>query len=221
MSLFEVIAEERTDMGKGASRRLRRTGLVPIVVYGGDNEPQSLSLSHNEVLKHLAHEPFYSSILTLKEGSNSSKVILRDVQRHPSKPVVLHMDFLRVDANKPIRVQVPLHFIGEDIAPGAKAGGNISHDLTDIAIEVLPGDLPEYIEVDISALEIGDSVHLSDLKVSGSAIIVELAKGEGHDQPVASIHAPRAAEEEPVEDADAPAAEGGDDAAASDEGDSE
>jgi large subunit ribosomal protein L25 len=220
MSLFDVIAEERTDMGKGASRRLRRAGLVPAIVYGSDAEPQSLSLSHNEVQKHLAHEAFYSHILNLKVGGNTTKVVLRDLQRHPGKPIILHMDFQRIDAKKPIRVQVPLHFIGGDIAVGVKAGGMVSQEKTEVAIDVLPGDLPEYIEVDISALDIGDSLHLSDLKLPASAVLLELAKGEEHDQPVVAIHEQKRAEEEPEAGTDESAADGAE-GAADDEADAD
>ena len=127
----------------------------------------------------------------------ASKVVLRDLQRHPSKPFIMHMDFMRIDENKKIRVNVPLHFIGEDIAPGVKLhGGLVSHELTEVALDVLPGHLPEYIELDISGMDIGDSLHLSDLKVPESGVLVELARGEGHDQPVVSIHARKAVVEE-------------------------
>ncbi|MEE9494829.1 MAG: 50S ribosomal protein L25/general stress protein Ctc [Gammaproteobacteria bacterium] len=202
MSLFDVIAEVRTDMGKGASRRLRRAGLVPAIVYGANAEPQCLSLSHNEVQKHLAHEAFYAHILNLKLAGETTKVVLRDVHRHPGKPVILHMDFQRVDAKKPIRVQVPLHFMGEDDSPGVKEGGMVSHERTEVAIDVLPGELPEYIEVDISALNIGDSLHLSDLKLPASAVLLDLAKGDDYDQPIVAIHEQKRAEEEPEVGAD-------------------
>ena len=213
MQIFELEAEKRTDKGKGASRRLRRTGKVPAIMYGAGKDPESISLSHNEVLKRLEHEAFYAHILTVKVDGAASKVVLRDLQRHPSKPVILHMDFMRIDENKKIRVNVPLHFIGEDVAPGVKlSGGMVSHELSEVALDVLPKHLPEYIEVDISKMEIGDALHLSDLQVPESGVLVELARGEGHDQPVVSIHARKAVvEETPVE---APEAEAGDEAAA-------
>jgi len=214
MSIFELEAESRSDKGKGASRRLRRDGMVPAVIYGGSEEPQSIKLVHSEILKRLDHEAFYSHILTVNIDGKPSKTILRDMQRHPAKPVIMHMDFMRVDENKPIRVHVPLHFIGADVAPGAKAGGLVSHDLVEVALEVLPKHLPEYIEVDISAMEIGDSLHLSDLKVPETGSLVELARGEGHDLPIVSIHVRRggAEEEETAGGAEA-AAEGGEEAA--------
>ena len=214
MSIFELEAESRSDNGKGASRRLRRDGMVPAVIYGGSEEPQSIKLVHSEILKRLDHEAFYSHILTVNIDGKPSKTILRDMQRHPAKPVIMHMDFMRVDENKPIRVHVPLHFIGADVAPGAKAGGLVSHDLVEVALEVLPKHLPEYIEVDISAMDIGDSLHLSDLKVPETGSLVELARGEGHDLPIVSIHVRRGgAEEDETAGGEEAAAEGGEEAA--------
>jgi len=197
MSIFEIEAESRSDMGKGASRRLRRDGKVPAIMYGGDEEPQSISLLHSEVLKRLDHEAFYSHILTVNVDGKASKAVLRDMQRHPSKPVIMHMDFQRVDENKPIRVHVPLHFIGEDVAPGVKTGGGmVSHEMIEVELEVLPRNLPEFIEVDISGLNVGDSLHLTDLKLPEGGSLVELARGESHDLPVVSIHARRGGGEE-------------------------
>ncbi|HHH45327.1 MAG TPA: 50S ribosomal protein L25/general stress protein Ctc [Gammaproteobacteria bacterium] len=207
MSIFELDAESRSDKGKGASRRLRREGMVPAVIYGGSEEPQSIKLVHSEILKRLDHEAFYSHILTVNVDGKPSKTVLRDMQRHPAKPVIMHMDFMRIDESKPIRVNVPLHFVGGDVAPGVKAGGLISHDLTEVALEVLPNHLPEYIEVDISAMEVGDILHLTDLKLPESGNLVELGRGDGHDLPVVSIHVRRGG-------ADADAEEGGEEAAA-------
>jgi large subunit ribosomal protein L25 len=187
--------------------------MVPAVIYGGSEEPQSIKLVHSEILKRLEHEAFYSHILTVNVGGKPSKTILRDMQRHPAKPVIMHMDFMRVDENKPIRVHVPLHFIGADVAPGAKAGGLVSHDLVEVALEVLPKHLPEYIEVDISAMDIGDSLHLSDLKLPETGSLVELARGEGHDLPIVSIHLRRGGAEEDETGGEEAAAEGGEEAA--------
>ncbi len=210
MDIFELEAESRTDTGKGASRRLRRAGKVPAILYGGAEEPQPIALAHNEVLKRLEREAFYSHILTIKVDGKENKAVLRDMQRHPAKPIVMHMDFQRVDESHRIRVHVPLHFIGEDVAPGVKAGGLVTHEVIEVELEVLPQHLPEYIEVDISHLNIGESVHLSDLKLPESGALIELGRGEGHDQAVVSIHAKRGggAEEEGGE-----AAEGGEEAA--------
>ena len=202
---FELNAEPRTDTGKGASRRLRRAGKVPAIMYGGGKDPESLTLSHNEVLRNLEHEAFYSHILTIKVGGSDTPVILRDMQRHPSRPIVMHMDLQRISAREKLKTNVPLHFVGEDTSPGVKAGGLVSHELTEVAVECLPKDLPEFIEVDISALDVGGSVHLSELTVPDGVTLTELARGDDHDLSVVSIHVRRAVEEEPTE---APAAEG-------------
>jgi len=205
MSIFELEAESRSDMGKGASRRLRRDGKVPAVIYGGGEDPQSITLVHSEILKRLDHEAFYSHILTVSVDGKPGNAVLRDMQRHPAKPVIMHMDFQRIDESKPIRVHVPLHFIGEDVAPGAKAGGLITHELIEVALDVLPRHLPEFIEVDVSGLDVGESLHLSDLPLPEGGSLVELARGEGHDLPVVSIHVRRGGGE--IEEGEA--AEGG------------
>jgi large subunit ribosomal protein L25 len=197
---FELNAEPRSDTGKGASRRLRHAGKVPAIMYGGGKDPESLTLSLNEVIRNLEHEAFYSHILNVNVGSETTRAVLRDLQRHPSRPIVMHMDLQRVSESEEIKMNVPLHFIGEDVAPGIKAGGLVSHELVEVEIECLPRDLPEYIEIDISALEIGDSVHLSDLIVPKGVTVLELARGEGHDLAVASMHARRVSEEEEEEE---------------------
>jgi large subunit ribosomal protein L25 len=203
---FELNAEPRSDMGKGASRRLRRAGRVPAIIYGGNKDPEALTLSHNEVLRNLENEAFYSHILTVKSGGNETQAILRDLQRHPSKAIVMHMDLQRVSATETLRTNVPIHIIGEDVAPGVKEGGLVSHDLPDVEVECYPKDLPEYIEADISSLEVGDSIHLSDLKVPDGVTLTELERGEDHDSSVVSIHAKRIVEE--IEE-EAPTAETG------------
>ena len=218
MSLdFTLSAELRSDYGKGASRRLRRTERLPGIVYGGGGNPTPISLSHNEVLNNLQHEAFFSHILTLDIAGTKEQAIIKDVQRHPYKQQILHMDFLRVLANEAITVQVPLHFIGEDECPGVKLeGGSINHIDVDMAISCLPGDLPEFIEVDLSALKLGESVHLSDIKLPAGVTSVDLAHGEDHDRAVAAVHATRAAKEED-DDAGDGAAESGDAAAESED----
>jgi large subunit ribosomal protein L25 len=183
-------------MGKGASRRLRRAGKIPAIIYGGDKDPEALTLSHNEVLRNLEHEAFYSHILTIKSAGNEMQAILRDLQRHPSKAIIMHMDLQRVSATEKLWTNVPIHIIGEDISPSVKAGCLVSHDLTDVEVECYPKDLPEYIEVDISALELGESIHLSDLKVPDGVTLTELERGEDHDASVVSIHAKRVVEED-------------------------
>jgi large subunit ribosomal protein L25 len=202
---FELNAESRTDTGKGASRRLRHAGKVPAIIYGGDKDPEALTLSHNELLRNLEHEAFYSHILTINTGGSTTSAILRDLQRHPSKPVILHVDLQRVSADEELRTHVPVHFVGEDVCPGVKAGGLVMHELTEVEIECFPKDLPEYIEVDMSTLDVGDTVHLSDLKVPDGVTLLELARGEDHDLSVASIHAKRAEEAAPEEAAEAEA----------------
>lgn len=195
MTDFVLTAELRNDMGKGASRRLRSAGKVPGILYGGHKDPMSISLSHNELAHQLVNEAFFSHILTIKLDSNDENAIVKDVQRHPSKPLILHIDLQRVSATENIRVHVPLHFINETTAPGVKEGGLVTHSLIEVEVQCLPKDLPEYIEVDLGNMTLNDIIHLSDLKLPQGVELVELLHGEGHDQAVASIHLPRAAKE--------------------------
>ena len=185
---FEVDAQSRSDVGKGASRRLRHAGKIPGVIYGAGKDAVSLTLDHDDMLHHLEHEAFYSHILTVKVDGAAEKAVLRDIQRHPAKPKVMHMDFQRVSDTDKIHMHVPLHFINEDTAPGVKAGGRVSHNMTSLDILCMAKDLPEYIEVDLSTLESGASLHLSDLKMPEGVSIPALAQGEDHDLPVVSIH---------------------------------
>jgi large subunit ribosomal protein L25 len=182
---FTVTAELRTDQGKGASRRLRRTGQFPGILYGAHKEPTMISLSHSEIVRHLEEESFYSNLLTLNLSGQQETVVLKDLQRHPAKPFILHADFQRVQADKKIRLNVPLHFINESKCPGVKAGGKVSHQLTDVEITCLPKDLPEFIEVDMSTMELGDVLHLSELKLPPG---VEYPSSEGEDYIVVNIH---------------------------------
>ena len=199
---FVVNAEPRADQGKGASRRLRRVGKVPAVLYGGKGDAQMLVLSHNEMSKHVKIEAFFSHILTLNLGGAAQQVVLKDLQRHPVNDSIIHVDLLRVLADVAIRMQVPLHFKGAEVAPGVKTGGGlIEHHLNQIEVECLPKDLPEFIEVDLSHLEINESVHLSQLKIPAGVELVDLRHGK--DSSVAAVHVPRAIVEEEV----APAAE--------------
>jgi len=194
---FTVEAQLRADMGKGASRRLRHQGMVPGIVYGTSKAPLSIMVDHNKVIHHIENEAFFSHILELSIDGKAEKVVIKDMQRHPAKRTVLHMDFLRVSATEAIRMHVPLHFTGEEIAPGIKTGGGIaSHLVTDVEVSCLPADLPEYMEVDMSALDVGDSLHLSDIQVPKGVELVELSHGEEHDSAIANIHMPRAAVEE-------------------------
>lgn len=194
---FELIAESRQGVGKGASRRLRRAGRVPAVLYGGNKAPESLSFDHNEIVKQLQHEGFYSHILSITVGSRKESAILKDLQRHPYKPAILHLDLQRVSADEKIRVHVPLHFINEQTAKGVKQeGGVVSHLLIDVEVACLPKDLPEFIEVDLSELGLGESIHLSELKLPEGVEVVALSHGAEYDVPVVNIHHARRAAEE-------------------------
>ncbi len=208
---FTVNAETRSDAGKGASRRLRHQGKVPAVIYGAGKDAASLSLSHDEMFHHLENESFYSHILSLAiDGKKPEKVVLKDVQRNPAKPRIMHVDFQRVSETDKLHMHVPLHFVGESVAPGVKAGGIISHLMTGLDIACLPKNLPEYIEIDVSGLNTGESVHLSEIKLPSGVEIPALAQGEDHDLPVVSVHMPRGGgadeEETPAGGEAAPAA---------------
>ena len=192
---FEIKAHSRAQSNSNANRRLRRAGQVPAVVYGGSRPSVLLSLDHNELTRHLENEAFYSHILTLKTKGKSEKVILRDIQRHPSKAQVLHIDFFRISEDQQIKVHVPLHFINEDTCTGVKQkGGIISHMQTDVEVACLPKDLPEYLEVDVADLDLGHSLHLSDLKLPEGISLVALSHGDANDHALVSVIMPRAAE---------------------------
>ena len=186
---FDLIAELREDQGKGASRRLRHEAKVPAIIYGAGRPPRALVFDHNRVIQQLENESFYSSVLNIKVGEKSQAAILKDVQRHPAKPIVMHMDFQRIVADQEIKMSVPLHFIGEDIAPGVKQGGGaVSHLMNEVDIVCLPKHLPEFIDVDVSELELDAMLSLSDLKLPEGVSIPALAQGPEQDRPVVSIH---------------------------------
>ncbi|MFA5940029.1 MAG: 50S ribosomal protein L25/general stress protein Ctc [Sinimarinibacterium sp.] len=192
---FVVAAETRADQGKGASRRLRRVGKIPAIVYGGTEAPVSLTISANEIGKQLKVEAFYSHLLTLNLNGTNQQVVLKDLHRHPVTGLAMHADFQRVLADKALRMHVPLHFKGAEIAPGVKTGGGIvEHLLNQVEVECLPKDLPEFIEVDLSGMNVNDSVHLSQLTLPAGVALMQLK--HGNDQSVVSIHLPRAAVEE-------------------------
>ena len=165
-NVFEFVAESRELSGKTAARAERRNGNVPAVVYGGKAAPQSIVLNHNEIIKHLEHEAVYSHVLDLKIGGKTEKAILKGIQRHPAKAQIMHMDFMRVDESQALKVHVPLHFINEDICVGAKAGGVVTHSMVDVEISCLPANLPEYIEVDLTEINIGDSVNTPNIDIT-------------------------------------------------------
>ncbi|HWM29460.1 MAG TPA: 50S ribosomal protein L25/general stress protein Ctc [Woeseiaceae bacterium] len=200
---FNLIAEFRDDQGKGASRRLRHQGKVPAIIYGGGRPPRALTFDHNKILHQLDQEALYSSILTITVGDQSQAGILKDVQRHPAKRQIMHMDIQRVVEDEKIRMHVPIHIVGEQQAPGVKLGsGTVMRLITEVEVSCLPRDLPEYFEVDISALELDDMLHLSDIKVPEGVEITQLAYGEEHDHAIVSVHVVKAAaieEEAPVE----------------------
>jgi large subunit ribosomal protein L25 len=202
-TIHEIPAQGRKDEGKGASRRLRHAGIVPAVVYGGHQEPKSIQFKHNDVLLASHNEWFYSSILDLVVDGERQKVLLRDLQRHPFRQQLLHLDFQRISENEAIRVRVPLHFLNQEKSPAGKTSGVlITHELNEVEISCLPKDLPEFIEVDLLALDIGHIVHLSDLILPGGVEIPELRLGKEHD--VAVVIAKVAKEEaEPAPTAEA------------------
>jgi len=184
-------AELRKDLGRGHSRRLRVEGKIPAVLYGGSSDPVGITLDHNKVNKALEDEATYSHILTLRIDGKEETAFLKDMQRHPSRPIILHMDFQRVTESQKIKVHVPLHFLNQETSVGAKKGGVVTHAMVDVEVTCLPARLPEFIAIDMAKLDIGQSVHLSDIKVPPGVQIVELLHGEGHDQLVAAIQAPR------------------------------
>jgi large subunit ribosomal protein L25 len=181
-----IKVEKRDVEGKGASRRLRRAGFVPAIVYGGELKPVSIQLEQKDVFLASQNEWFYSSILDLSLGGDVQKVLLRDMQRHPFKQIFLHLDFQRVNENEAIRVRVPLHFLNQEKSPaGKKSGVVITHELNDVEISCLPKDLPEYIEVDLGEIDVGVIVHMSDLKLPAGVEIPELRFGKEHDHAIA------------------------------------
>ena len=194
--VFEFVAESRGQSGKSAARRARRQGNVPAVIYGGSNEPQMLVLSHNEVIKHLEHEAVYSHVLDITVDGKTEKAILKGVQRHPARVQILHLDFFRVNMSEVVKVHVPLHFINEHTSVGGKKGGIAAHSLIDVEVSCLPSVLPEFIEVNLAGLDIGGTIHLSDIILPEGIEIVVLAQGLEHDLPVVSMMASKASKDD-------------------------
>jgi large subunit ribosomal protein L25 len=202
---FELTGEKRESKGSSSSRRLRREGRVPAVLYGGAKGSVMLTFDHDAIHHHLANEAFHTSILTVTVDGEADQAILRDVQMHPYKPKVLHMDLQRISATEKLHMEVPIHLVGEDVAPGVKLqGGIVSRLMAEVDISCLPHQLPEFLTVDISQLNIGDSVHLSDIPLPEGVTITALTHG-GEDLAVATVTTVRIVEEEVVEEA---AAEG-------------
>ena len=178
----KISATGREAAGKGASRRLRRAASIPAVLYGGNAAPQSIQLEHEKTWLASQNEWFYSSILTLGIDGKDQKVLLRDMQRHPFKQQIMHLDFQRVDENQPIRFNVPLHFLNQEKSPAGKTAGVIvTHELNEIEVLALPSKLPEFVEVDLAEITVGDIIHMSDLKLPEGVSLPALKLGKEHD----------------------------------------
>lgn len=200
MSDFTLSAVVREDSGKGASRRLRRENGVPAIVYGGSKEPVTITIKSNEFNKQLENEAFYNSIITLDIAGETEQVLLKDLQRHPAKPILWHADFLRVNADSKIKAHVPLHFLNEESCVGVKmGGGKVTHQLTSLDIITTADHLPEFIEVDLAAVELGATIHLSDLVLPEGVESLALSHGPEHDTAVVSVMAPKGGSDEETE----------------------
>ncbi len=187
---FDLIADYREDQGKGASRRLRHEGKVPAIIYGAGRPPRSITFDHNKVMQQLDNESFYSSILNVKVGEKSQAAILKDVQRHPAKRLIMHIDLQRIVEDQAIKMNVPIHYLGEEDAVGVReGGGTVTKMVNDVEVTCLPKDLPEYLELDISHLELDEMMYITDVKLPEGVEIVGLAQAEDEQaQPIVSIH---------------------------------
>lgn len=195
-------AEIREDLGKGASRRLRRTrDFIPAIIYGGKEAPAAISLDHKKILKAVQFESFFSNILSINLNNKVQKVVLKDLQRHPYKPFVQHIDFLRVADSDIITMKIPVHFINENICPGVKEGGIINHLAIDLEVKCKAKDLPEYIEIDLANLELDQAIHLSEIKLPKGVEIPALSHGKSYDASVVNVHLPRQAKADANDDA--------------------
>ena len=207
MSDHTIQATGRNVEGKGASRRLRRAASIPAIIYGGKSQPQPIQLDHEKIWLAQQNEWFYSSILNIDVEGKVEQVLLRDMQRHPFKQIIMHLDFQRVDANQALRVSVPLHFLNEDKSPAGKAADVVVlHELNEVEVSCLPKDLPEFIEIDLANIVVGDIIHLSDLKLPEGVELPELKLGKEHDVAVViAKHGQEDAEEAAPETAEVPA----------------
>ena len=197
-------ARSEKQQGKGASRRLRKQNLVPAIIYGGGEDAVAFSIKNNELVKLLENETFFSKILTINVDGNEDNAVIKDLQRHPAKGFPMHVDFRRIVKGQKIHMNVPMHFVGGEEAPGTKEGGVLSTLVSDIEIICLPSQLPEYLEIDVSGMEIGDSYHMSDINLPEGVEIYELTLEEGTDRTIVNMQAPRIEEvEEPEDDVDA------------------
>lgn len=194
---LDLVAEFRTDSGKGSSRRLRRAGKVPAIIYGAGREPRSLTFNHNDLLKATDHESFFSSILNVQVGDNVRAAILRDIQVHPSKHQIMHIDLQRVVENEKIHMEVPIHYINEAICVGVKiGGGTVQKTRTEVEVICFPRDLPEYLEVDIQNMDVDDLLHLSDIKLPEGVELTDLIADPPRDEPIVSVHVLRGSVED-------------------------
>ena len=200
MNQFEIIAESRQGTGRANVRRLRRTGLVPGVIYGGTDAPESVSVNLKDFTRQLEHEAFFSHILTVKVGGKSSQVVLKDLQRHPMNERVIHIDLLRVTQGQALTMNVPVHFLNEETAPGKKAGGLFTHHMSELSISCLPKDLPESINIEVGHMEIGDIVHLHEVTLPAGVELTGYGE-DAQDAAVVSLHHAQKldVEEEPAE----------------------
>lgn len=199
--VLTTIKREQNQQGKGASRRLRKENLIPAIIYGGNEEPTSISLRKNELVKALENEAFFSHVLTLEfDGSEDEQVVIKDLQRHPAKGYPMHADFMRIVKGQKISMNVPVHFDGRAASVGIKAGGILDTLVSDIEISCLPSKLPEYISVDISDMQIGDTLHFSDIKLPEDVTINELEAGT--DRTIANMQAPKAEKVEETAESD-------------------
>jgi len=207
-AIFNLDASARTDLGKGASRRLRREDKVPGIIYGGEEAPVSITLAHNKLFQASEFEAFYSHVLTLNVDGKATEVLVKDMQRHPFKPKIMHIDFQRVIAGQDVHTNVPLHFVNEEKSAAVKAGGIAEHHVTEIEVTCPAKDLPEFIEVDMAAVEMGQTLHLSDLTLPAGVTSVELGKDdEAHNLAVVTVKpAPKAAGSEEEGEEEAPEA---------------
>jgi large subunit ribosomal protein L25 len=194
---IEVVAFPREKQGTGASRRLRTSGRVPGIIYGADKPPRTIEVDQNALLRHLKMEAFHASILDMSVDGNKERVLLRDFQMHPWKPIALHVDFQRVDPTKKIHMRVPLHFLNQETAPGVKlGGGSIQHVTNDLEVQCLPDALPEYIEVDLGNMQVGDAIHVQDLKLPEGVEITAKLRQDNAAIVLLAVPREQAAEEE-------------------------
>jgi len=185
-AVFDLVAEERTDSGKGASRRLRRAGKVPAIVYGAGRAPRAVTFDRDPLMHKMENESFFSSVLNISVNGKARQCILKDVQMHPAKRLVLHLDLQRVVADEKIRMTVPIHFLNEEMAPGLKLGGTVAHTVTEVEVSCFPANLPEYLELDIGELELDQSLLLSQISLPEGVEIPDL--DNDNDRSVVSIH---------------------------------